>query len=205
MDSTAKGSAGTAIGAGVAAAVVGAVVWALIARLTGYEVGFFAIGVGALVGFAVGKFAPGSPSGPFPIVAGAIALVAVVLGNVAGFAAAVAKEAGDLGVDELSSTLTNFGSILTGSAIDGLGGVSVRDGYTEEFSPVLLLFIALAAAAAFSVCRGLLENRAHAGAPPAPSGQPYGAPTGQPYGAPAGEPVQDVPPTTGPDFTKPQQ
>src|SRR3954469_14316210 len=43
-----------AIGAGLTAAIVGAAVWAIVTITTHYQIGWMAIGVGLLVGFAIG-------------------------------------------------------------------------------------------------------------------------------------------------------
>ena len=66
--------------AGLAAALVGAAIWAVITALTQYQIGFMAIGVGFLVGFAVR--AAGKGIDPvFGVVGAAFALLGCVLGN----------------------------------------------------------------------------------------------------------------------------
>ncbi len=66
--------------AGLAAALVGAAIWAIITALTQYQIGFMAIGVGFLVGFAVR--AAGKGIDPvFGVVGAALALLGCVLGN----------------------------------------------------------------------------------------------------------------------------
>lgn len=69
-----------AVTAGILAALVGAALWAAITVATNYQIGFMAIGVGWLCGFAVAKFGRGS--GPtFGVIGGACALLGCVLGN----------------------------------------------------------------------------------------------------------------------------
>jgi drug/metabolite transporter (DMT)-like permease len=66
--------------AGLAAALVGAAIWAIITALTQYQIGFMAIGIGFLVGFAVR--AAGKGIDPvFGVVGAALALLGCVLGN----------------------------------------------------------------------------------------------------------------------------
>ena len=66
--------------AGATAALVGAGVWALVTVLTGYQIGFMAIGVGFLVGLAV-QFAGKGINKMFGIMGAALALVGCLLGN----------------------------------------------------------------------------------------------------------------------------
>jgi len=66
--------------AGAVAALVGAGVWALVTILTGYQIGFMAIGVGFLVGLAVQFFGKGI-SKIFGVMGAALALIGCLLGN----------------------------------------------------------------------------------------------------------------------------
>src|SRR5206468_12840824 len=50
------------IGAGLTAAIVGAAIWAIITITTKYQIGWMAVGVGLLVGFAVGYAGGGRAS-----------------------------------------------------------------------------------------------------------------------------------------------
>jgi hypothetical protein len=74
--------------AGLAAALVGAVVWAVVTVTTKYQVGLVAIGIGALVGFAVRI---GNGGKAFGILGAFLALFGCALGNyfsLIGFASA---------------------------------------------------------------------------------------------------------------------
>ncbi len=64
--------------AGLAAAFVGAVVWAIVTVTTKYQIGLVAIGIGALVGFAVRI---GNGGKAFGILGAFLALFGCVLGN----------------------------------------------------------------------------------------------------------------------------
>jgi rubredoxin len=68
------------IAAGLAAALVGAFGWAWFAVLTDYKIGWFAIGIGALVGFAM-RFAGNGTDAIFRISGATISLIGCVLGN----------------------------------------------------------------------------------------------------------------------------
>ena len=70
-----------AIAAGAAAALAGALVWATVTYATKYQIGWMAVGIGFLVGFAVRKFGRGQTP-VFGFVGAALALVGCVLGNV---------------------------------------------------------------------------------------------------------------------------
>jgi hypothetical protein len=64
--------------AGVAAAIVGAIIWAIVTVTTKYQIGFIAIAIGALVGFAL-RTANGGKV--FGILGAFLALFGCVLGN----------------------------------------------------------------------------------------------------------------------------
>jgi len=65
---------------GFGAAFVGAVVWALITSLTQYQIGFMAIGVGLLVGYAVRRMGQGVDP-VFGYFGAGLSLLGCVLGN----------------------------------------------------------------------------------------------------------------------------
>jgi hypothetical protein len=64
--------------AGLAAAMIGAIVWAIVTVTTNYQIGWMALGVGALVGFALRI---GNGGKAFGVLAGLLALFGCVLGN----------------------------------------------------------------------------------------------------------------------------
>jgi phosphate/sulfate permease len=66
--------------AGAVAALVGAVIWAVITDVTGYQIGFMAIGVGFIVGYAVRVAGKGIDQS-FAIMGAALALLGCVVGN----------------------------------------------------------------------------------------------------------------------------
>ena len=74
-----RGNFALAIGAGLTAAIVGAAVWAIITITIKYQIGWMAIGVGFLVGFAI-SYAGGTGVG-FRILGALLALLGCVAGN----------------------------------------------------------------------------------------------------------------------------
>jgi len=66
---------------GLGAAIAGAVVWALITALTQYQIGFMAIGVGLLVGYAVRRMGQGVDP-VFGYFGAGLSLLGCVIGNI---------------------------------------------------------------------------------------------------------------------------
>lgn len=66
--------------AGVVAAAVGAAAWAAITAVTGIQIGFMALGVGALIGWAIRYIGKGSGIA-FQVTGGLLAGLGCVLGN----------------------------------------------------------------------------------------------------------------------------
>jgi len=73
-------SLGRGIGAGAIAAVVGALIWGGITYATGYQIGWLAVGVGYLVGYAVRHGGNGIDNS-FGIAGAILALLGCVAGN----------------------------------------------------------------------------------------------------------------------------
>lgn len=73
-------SLGMGLLAGAGAACLGAVVWAVITALTSYQIGFMAIGVGFLVGYAVQYFGKGIDK-QFGVAGAVLSLLGCLAGN----------------------------------------------------------------------------------------------------------------------------
>jgi hypothetical protein len=74
---------------GAAACIVGAILWAVITVLTNYQIGYMAVAVGLLVGYAIRYFGKGIDQ-IFGIFGSALSLAGCLLGNflsIVGFAA----------------------------------------------------------------------------------------------------------------------
>lgn len=68
------------LAAGAVAALVGAVIWAVVTDVTGYQIGFMAIGVGFIVGYAVRVAGKGIDQS-FGFMGAVLALLGCVVGN----------------------------------------------------------------------------------------------------------------------------
>jgi hypothetical protein len=75
--------------AGLAAAIIGAIIWAVVTVTTKYQIGWMALGVGALVGFALRI---GNGGKTFGILGAFLALFGCVLGNYFSLIALAAAE-----------------------------------------------------------------------------------------------------------------
>ena len=84
---------GAAVAAGAAAALAGAAVWAAITVASGYQVGFMAIGIGFLVGWAVRSAGKGVDK-TFGIAGAVLALLGCAAGNLLAAVGLVAKQEG---------------------------------------------------------------------------------------------------------------
>jgi hypothetical protein len=91
---------GLGIAAGVAAMLVGAVLWAVITVTTEYQIGFMAIGVGVLVGFAIRRFGNGRAM-TFALGGAVLALLGCVFGNLFSVIGFVSKQEG-MGLGEVA-------------------------------------------------------------------------------------------------------
>lgn len=86
-----------AIAAGLVAAVVGGVIWGLIVKLSDYEVGFVAWGIGFIAGTAVVLASRGARGPRLQVVAVVSALLGVLLGKYLSYAFVVQEEAKSFG------------------------------------------------------------------------------------------------------------
>lgn len=128
-DIKSKQSLPMAILGGLIASVVAAIIWGVVSYATGFQIGFMAIGVGFLVGYAVRFFGKGVTT-PFGIVGAVLALLGCILGNL--FMASIF-----LSRLEGSSFLVVFFAFLTSPAI-------VLEIFKETFSFMDLVFYAIA-------------------------------------------------------------
>ena len=122
--------------AGLLAAVVGAIVWALISVSTGFQIGYMAIGMGFLVGYAIRKFGKGiTPI--FGVVGALLALVGCILGDYLSIIGFIASEAGMGYMDTLTSIpidimISALGeNLLSMSAL--FYGIALFEGYKLSF------------------------------------------------------------------------
>ncbi len=116
-----------AISAGMVAAVIGAVAWAAITVATEYQIGWMAVGVGFLVGYAVRRFGHGIEP-RFGYLGAALALAGCALGN-------LLTVIGFVGRSEHISYLSLLGRLNWG-AVPGI--------MAATFNPMDLLFYGIA-------------------------------------------------------------
>ena len=102
-------SIGKAIIFGILAAVAGALIWAAITVITGSQIGYVAIGLGILVGFAV-KFGGKGLTPVYGVIGALLAVVSCILGNYFSGVGFVASE-GDLSYTETMKLLPIFSTI----------------------------------------------------------------------------------------------
>lgn len=98
------------IGGGVAM-LVGAALWGGITYFTQYQIGYMAIGVGFLVGFAFRFFGKGN-SLIFGLSSAGLALIGCLLGNLLFYAGIIAREQGGSLIDILLFLVTNPFSVI---------------------------------------------------------------------------------------------
>lgn len=135
----AKQSLPLAVIAGVVAALVGAGLWAAVTVATGYQIGWMAVGVGFLVGYAVR--AAGKGIDPvFGVIGAVFALLGCVAGNLFSTVGFVAQEEAVpffeiLGQVNLSNAIEVLGA--TFSPIDLLFyGIAIYEGYRFSFQQI---------------------------------------------------------------------
>lgn len=88
-----------AIGAGFVASIVSAILWGMITVSTGYQIGYMALGVGALVGWAV-RFGGKGIEQIYGIIGGFLALFGCIFGNILSLVGFISQEEG-LGIFEV--------------------------------------------------------------------------------------------------------
>ncbi|MEW1633897.1 hypothetical protein AB0469_07475 [Streptomyces sp. NPDC093801] len=120
--------------AAVVAGLVAAGVYGAIVKATHHEIGYAAVGVGALVGFAAGK--AGGRNAVLPVVAALVSVAAVLAGQLFGIALD--------GADQLSESVVD---VLTNRTSD------VVESWKDNLDPLTFLFLAIGGYAAFQVGR----------------------------------------------------
>ena len=119
---------------GIAAAIVGAIVWAIITVMTGYQIGWMAVGVGFLVGYAVKLLGKGVDP-VFGYAGAAIALAGCLAGNLLTVVIMVSRQ-------ENLELLTVLSRLTPGLTADIM---------KETFQPMDVLFYGLAVYEAYKI------------------------------------------------------
>jgi hypothetical protein len=125
--------------AGAVAAVVGAVIWGVITYVTQFQIGWMAVGVGILVGYAVRRFGQGVDLF-FGISGAALALAGCIMGNLFASCIFISQQA-QVGLMEVVARLDFViaAQIMaeTFNPIDLLFyGIAVYEGYRFSFKQI---------------------------------------------------------------------
>ena len=122
--------------AGLAASLVGAGLWAVVTVVTGYQIGWMAVGVGFAVGLAM-RIAGKGIDNVFGIVGAALAFFGCAVGNLFTVCAMVAKQESMALMDVLSQldlSLIRELMVATFSPMDLLFyGIAIYEGYKLSF------------------------------------------------------------------------
>lgn len=116
------------LAAGLVASLIGAAAWATFTFASGYQIGFMAIGIGFLVGYAVRATGKGITS-IFGVAGAALALLGCALGNLLAVTAIVADSEG----------------VAFSAAVSQLTPALAQELMVAFFSPMDVVFYAIAA------------------------------------------------------------
>lgn len=130
---------GGAIAGGAAAALGGAAAWALVTVFTHFQIGWMAVGVGVLVGYAVRQFGKGIDR-MYGVVGAGLALLGCLAGNLLAACGMMAQQE-DLSFLALVSALdmNSVGQIMTATftPMDLLFyGIAVYEGFKLSFRKI---------------------------------------------------------------------
>ncbi|MEU6851446.1 hypothetical protein ABZ901_16160 [Actinacidiphila alni] len=131
---SARGNPGLAVGVAFVAALVAALLYGLIIKGTKHEIGYAALAVGAIVGFALGKLGGRNPA--LPVIGIPLALFGVYAGQIFGLAL-IAASVNDVGV---MTVLTDHYSF-------------VQDAWKESMDAKDILFFGIAGLEGFLVTK----------------------------------------------------
>ncbi len=123
---------------GLVAAAVGAVIWAVVTVMTGYQIGWMAVGIGFLVGYAVRLLGKGVDP-VFGFAGAAIALAGCIAGNLLTVVIVVSRQ-------ENIAIMTLLPRLTPSLAVDIMKetfqpmdllfyGIAVYEGYRFSFMP----------------------------------------------------------------------
>ncbi|UQX02589.1 hypothetical protein [Streptomyces sp. RerS4] len=134
----ARGNVGLGIVAAVVAALVAIGVYGAIIKGTEREIGYAAVGVGALIGFAAGKV--GGRNAVLPVLGALLSVVAVLAGQMFGLAL-IAADA--LDVSAVDILLEDTSALI--------------EAWKTDANPLTYLFLAIGGYAAFQVSRKIAD------------------------------------------------
>ncbi|MEU7063701.1 hypothetical protein [Streptomyces sp. NPDC046161] len=129
-----SGNVALGIVAALVAAVAAAGVYGAIIGVTKYQVGYAAVGVGALVGFAAGKLGGRNPL--LPVVSVLVSLAAIFAGQIFGIAM--------IGADELKVGVLD---------VLNMGVSLLVDAWKEDAGPMTFLFLGIGGFVSFGAAK----------------------------------------------------
>jgi hypothetical protein len=130
----------------VVAAILGGIAWGLIVVTTDYEIGFAALGIGVLCGYAVVLATRGRRGRPLQVIAVASAALGIILGKYFTYYYLVKEAVRDAGGEEAADEVSVFDTELVRFFFEDLESV---------FSVYDVLWIAFAVYAAWRIPRGM--------------------------------------------------
>ncbi|MFI5827354.1 hypothetical protein ACIA6C_08840 [Streptomyces sp. NPDC051578] len=129
-----SGNVALGVVAALVAAVVAAGIYGAIIGVTKYQVGYAAVGVGALVGFAAGKLGGRNPL--LPVVSVLVSLAAIFAGQIFGIAM--------IGADELKVGVLD---------VLNMGVSLLVDAWKEDAGPMTFLFLGIGGFVSFGAAK----------------------------------------------------
>ncbi|MFI9060438.1 hypothetical protein ACIGQE_00985 [Streptomyces sp. NPDC053429] len=129
-----SGNVALGVVAALVAAVAAAGVYGAIIGVTKYQVGYAAVGVGALVGFAAGKLGGRNPL--LPVVSVLVSLAAIFAGQIFGIAM--------IGADELKVGVLD---------VLNMGVSLLVDAWKEDAGPMTFLFLGIGGFVSFGAAK----------------------------------------------------
>lgn len=125
------------VAAGSGAALAGAIIWAVVSAVTNYQIGWMAVGVGALVGYAVRRAGNGTDSS-FGIAGAALSFLGCFVGNFLTIIIIVSRQESIPILDIVSRITPEIFSELMKDAFQPMDllfyGIAVYEGFKLSFA-----------------------------------------------------------------------
>ncbi len=131
-------SLGRGLIGGIVGAVVGAVLWAIITAVTGYQIGWMAVGVGFLTGYGVRALGKGVEA-KFGYVGAVLSLLGCVTGNLLAVCIILSQRRGVSLLEVLSRLDLDMALAILKATFHPLDllfyGIGIYEGYKFSFAP----------------------------------------------------------------------
>ncbi len=137
QESGGKQNLALGIAAGAGAALAGAIIWAVVSAVTNYQIGWMAVGVGALVGYAVRRAGNGTDSS-FGIAGAVLSFLGCFVGNFLTIIIIVSRQESIPLLDIVSRITPEIFSELMKEAFQPMDllfyGIAVYEGFKLSFA-----------------------------------------------------------------------